>query len=623
MTNNSGFFEQRAEKISAKISEYEKRSIRLSILRLLIFTLAVGVAIWVFAKEYPIYFILASIFLFISFIFLCFVHSSVQNQTEFYRYLYTVNAGYIARINGDFKTLKEIAVGDLKSRGDIEDATDIFAGRDFYVENHDYCIDLDLFGNRSLFSLYNVSETAFGRRAFAGELLYACERRRSIGELELRQQAVAELASKPGVMMAYQARAKQGRLQNYPQALVDFSASGKQPGIFAKIIMCILPFLWLVPIVLFMLGMTKFTKAAVLGCIALNLIFWFVCILKNSKYFDGIDSMLRQIKAIRDLLERLENAEFESEYLKRAVYGDSREEVPYSQRLKSLEKAILFASFRSQPIMAFLINIFFPLDWFVVTLLGKWAEDYGSDLSKILYSMGDIEALMCAAQVTYSSAVHSYPNFIRSDAPSDNAVFEADTMTHPLLDPKKAVANSVSLKSNIALITGSNMSGKTTLIRTVGVCTILAYTGAPVPCKHLTLGRMRIVSSMRIVDSIEDNMSTFKAELVRISGIVRASKTTMPLLFLIDEIFRGTNSDDRTEGALTVLRVLSAGHICGLMTTHDYALVDKTEGQMPNIAYYHFSESYTDTGIVFDYKLTPGISRQSNAKFLMRLVGIE
>jgi len=147
-------------------------------------------------------------------------------------------------------------------------------------------------------------------------------------------------------------------------------------------------------------------------------------------------------------------------------------------------------------------------------------------------------------------------------------------------------------------------------------------TGGLVPATGLKLGRMRIMSSMRIVDSLEENMSTFKAELIRISGIVKAAGDNRPLLFLIDEIFRGTNSDDRTEGALTVLRKLSRPYICGLMTTHDYAMIDKTTEDFNNIRYYHFSEFYTDTGITFDYVLKSGISRESNAKYLMKLVGI-
>jgi DNA mismatch repair ATPase MutS len=135
---------------------------------------------------------------------------------------------------------------------------------------------------------------------------------------------------------------------------------------------------------------------------------------------------------------------------------------------------------------------------------------------------------------------------------------------------------------------------------------------------------MRVMSSMRISDNLGEDMSTFKAELVRISGIIKCAKeSSTALMFLIDEIFRGTNSDDRTEGALIVLKNLSAKRICGMMTTHDYAMIDRTVDTYKNICYYHFSEKYSDTGITFDYKLADGISRESNARFLMNLVGIE
>ena len=128
---------------------------------------------------------------------------------------------------------------------------------------------------------------------------------------------------------------------------------------------------------------------------------------------------------------------------------------------------------------------------------------------------------------------------------------------------------------------------------------------------------------MRIVDDMKEEMSTFKAELVRISRIVEAGKTNMPMMFLIDEIFRGTNSADRTEGAMTVLNILSLPTVIGLMTTHDYALCDECQATKDNIAYYYFSETYDDVGINFDYKLKSGVSQISNAKYLMKLVGIE
>ena len=152
---------------------------------------------------------------------------------------------------------------------------------------------------------------------------------------------------------------------------------------------------------------------------------------------------------------------------------------------------------------------------------------------------------------------------------------------------------------------------------------ILGYTGAMVPAKSVACSIMRLKTSMRIADSLEENMSTFRAELVRIASIVDSSKSDEPLMFLIDEVFRGTNSQDRTDGAEILLRKLNKPNISGFMTTHDYALCDRIADEgMNNIVFCHFSERYEGDEIIFDYKLKDGMSHESNAKFLMKLVGI-
>ena len=332
--------------------------------------------------------------------------------------------------------------------------------------------------------------------------------------------------------------------------------------------------------------------------------------------------MPNQVKTILKLYKILEEAGFEDGKLKSLIKGTDRSGGAY-ESLKKLKDILGIAALRSQPLFALLLNLIVPLDYLISFLLGNWAVSYGKELPSYISGLSEIESLMCAAQTGLVFEESVFPEFIESEKPEDNAYFEGFDLAHPLLDHAGVVRNSVKISNDIAIITGSNMSGKTTMIRTVGVCTILALTGGLVPATGLKLGRMRVMSSMRIVDSIEENMSTFKAELIRISGIVNAAGEKKALLFLIDEIFRGTNSDDRTEGALTVLKKLSKPYICGLMTTHDYAMIDKTEKGFDNIRYYHFSESYTDTEILFDYKLSAGISRQSNAKYLMKLVGIE
>ena len=153
---------------------------------------------------------------------------------------------------------------------------------------------------------------------------------------------------------------------------------------------------------------------------------------------------------------------------------------------------------------------------------------------------------------------------------------------------------------------------------------VLAYMGAKVPAEKVECSIMRIMTSMRIADSLEENMSTFKAELIRIGSIVEASSKEVPMMFLIDEVFRGTNSQDRTDGAEILLKKLNKPYISGFMTTHDYALCDRAaETKDENIVFFHFSERYEGDEVIFDYKLRSGLSHESNAKFLMRLVGIE
>jgi hypothetical protein len=402
---------------------------------------------------------------------------------------------------------------------------------------------------------------------------------------------------------------------------LNFADNGKPlsklPAILAIFSMCF----WIVPVIC-IIFFNHFIGASIAAALIIDFVVWIIGLKLNGEYLKAAGEMPKQVSTIQKLFVELEKADLKSPLLVSYIKGNVRRYIA-SESLNALNTALFFAQLRSQPIFALLLNLVCPLDYLVSYLMGRWADIYGPSLRVQIDGIAGIESLMCAAQVGIASETSEFPVFVDSVEPADNAYFNGENIVHPLLSHETAVANSVEIKSDIAIITGSNMSGKTTHIRTVGVCSILAYMGAPVPCTALTIGKMRIMSSMRIVDSLEENISTFKAELTRISKIIEGAEDGKPMLFLIDEIFRGTNSDDRTEGALTVLHNLSRDYICGMMTTHDYAMVDNTVKNFKNVRYYHFSEKYTDTGITFDYILAPGISRESNAKYLMKLVGIE
>ncbi|MBR4947700.1 MAG: hypothetical protein IKZ29_03975 [Clostridiales bacterium] len=620
MKANLDFHLNKQKAITAELAGFNGRSGFLSFARLIFFVGAAALIIWGCVSSIMVP-VICGILLFAAFLMLCLIHGKVLARVEYLNELDKVNSSYMARIKGDFNELRNIAVKDQKRAEDIGLAKNRLYGKDFEEAEHDYCCDLDLFGKKSLFSLFNVSETSFGRKRFAQSLLEPHVSDISRDELKAKQEAVAELCSKPDVLMDYQATARCGRMTKDPKALLDFAVSGSKTKTAANIAGILGCVIWLV-VPLAYIFFPDYAPASIIGCLLVNLVIWMAGHALNDTYIKACEGMPSQVATILKLYTILEKAGYENKLIKSLIGGNVKEEGAF-ESLKSLEGILKVALLRSQPLFALIFNVIVPLDYLISFLLGNWAVKYGKNLPSQIDDLAELEALMCAAQTGLVLPDSTFPEFVDSDDANENAYFEGTDLAHPLIERESVVSNSVTVNSDIAIITGSNMSGKTTLIRTVGVCTILALTGGLVPATGLKLGRMRVMSSMRIVDSLEENMSTFKAELIRISGIVNAAGNDKPLLFLIDEIFRGTNSDDRTEGALTVLKKLSKPCICGLMTTHDYALIDKTEEGFGNIRYYHFSESYTDTGISFDYKLTSGISRQSNAKYLMKLVGIE
>ncbi|MBR4403848.1 MAG: hypothetical protein IKT10_01925 [Clostridiales bacterium] len=614
------YYEDKEKEIIAGLAKYGRQSGILSFLRLISFLGAAALFVGAYAANIPLLYF-AGTAVFIAFIVLCIIHGGIIDKVNYLTELSKVNASYIARIKGDFNELRNIAVKGLKRAEDIGFAKSRLYGKDFDEPSHDYCLDLDVFGKKSLFSLFNVSETAFGRRRFADSLLKPHVSGISVDELKAKQSAVKELISKPEVLLDYQATARMGRMTKDPKALMDFAATGAKTKTIANVIAILGCVIWLaVPFAY--IAFPDRASASIPACLIINLFIFMIGRTFNEPYLKACEGMPNQVKTMLKLYKILGDAGYEDELIKSLIKGTSDSDGAY-ESLKKLDNALRFAGIRTQPLFALIFNLIAPLDYLISFLLGNWAVNHGKDLPSYIDGLSEIESLMCAAQTGLVLEESTFPEFVESDKASDNAYFEGIDLAHPLLEHETVVRNSVTINKDIAIITGSNMSGKTTMIRTVGVCSILALTGGLVPASSLKLGRMRVMSSMRIVDSIEENMSTFKAELIRISGIVNAAGDEKALLFLIDEIFRGTNSDDRTEGALTVLKKLSKPYICGLMTTHDYAMIDKTEKGFDNIRYYHFSEAYTDTGITFDYRLSSGISRQSNAKYLMKLVGIE
>jgi len=284
MKSNIQYFKDREEKISEQIRFNARRSILLSLLRLVSFLLMLFSFVWGIVNEVSV-FVYGGIAFFVAFLLLCFVHSRVRGEQELLENLYISNASYIARIEGDFDMLGKIAVTGLKRREEQQKALARLAGEEFIDLKHDYCVDLDLFGKKSLFALYNVSETGFGRRAFAGELLGYKSYLRSVRELKERQSAVREMSGKPAFLQRYQAEAVAGDVDD-PVNLSNFAKNGKEASFFSKAVPVYSSVHLACAAVRRFLFPLRFAKAMVLLVILINLIFWIVGLRVNAEYLD-------------------------------------------------------------------------------------------------------------------------------------------------------------------------------------------------------------------------------------------------------------------------------------------------------------------------------------------------
>jgi DNA mismatch repair ATPase MutS len=291
-----------------------------------------------------------------------------------------------------------------------------------------------------------------------------------------------------------------------------------------------------------------------------------------------------------------------------------------SDEMASLARIVGFVDARRNDVFRLFIGPLLMWDVHGALALDRWRARAGRHVRAWLEAIGEIEALAGLAAFAFE-----HPEFAWPEA-AEEAVFEAKGLGHPLVGDEKRVGNDVRLPSagTALVVTGSNMSGKSTLLRAIGVNAVLAYAGAPVCARAMRLGPARVATSMRIEDSLEQGVSHFYAELRRLKRVLDlAHSAGAPVLFLLDEILHGTNSRERVIGACAVVRELLSRGAYGAVSTHDLgitALGTELGGRVENV---HFEEQVAADAMTFDYELRPGIVQSSNALRLMRAVGID
>jgi hypothetical protein len=487
------------------------------------------------------------------------------------------------------------------------------AGAAYIDPSHPYAADLDLFGPGSLYELLCTARTKIGQDTLARWLLAPA----LVEEARERQQAVAELRDR---LDFREALALHGA--SVPSG-VDFErlpgwglAPGQMPSDAVRLVALAFSLTSMAGLILWALD---FGRLPFLIAVMAQMAFAWTLRKRVHTVLGPVERRASDLAALANLLGLLEAGPFTSACLNRLQAELNTQGVPPSRRLARLAYLVDWLNAKHNQVF---IPIALLLMWDTqfAFAVERWRMGCGQALGRWLTAVGDLEALGALATYAYENATDIFPDLL-----TDGPHYEGEGLAHPLLPRDRAVANDLSLGGDlrVLVISGSNMSGKSTFLRTVGVNAVLALAGAPVRARRLRLSRLNVGATLRIQDSLQAGKSRFYAEITRIRQLVDLAKGPVPLLFLLDEIFHGTNSHDRRQGAEAIVRGLVNLGAIGLVTTHDLALADVADHFAPQAANVHFADQFADGEIHFDYRMRPGVVRHSNALALMRHVGLE
>jgi hypothetical protein len=482
-------------------------------------------------------------------------------------------------------------------------------GTEFFDSHHPYAADLDMFGAGSLFELVNAAHTQAGRATLAAWLLEPALPE----EIVARQEAIKELSPKVDLRERLGFLAAEAETWIPTETLLAWA---RQPRLLnSKPVRAAIFCLPWASSALLLAGQWQWC----LGALSVQYTLGRFYKRQVEKVTRTLGLVQHDLKCLADMFECVEAGNFKSERLRR-MEGESGG-VRASEAIQRLSTMYTWIASGGNPlIMA--IRGWFQLETQIAFAVETWRGQFGMMVEPWLRSLGEIEALSSLAGYAFEHPADLFPEFLPASAPAE---IRAEGLKHPLMAETKFVGNDVSLGPNCRLmvVSGSNMSGKSTYLRTIGINVALALAGAPVRARKFRLTHMRIGASIRTLDSIHEGTSRFYAEITRLGQIVKLAGQGVPLVFLLDEILGGTNSHDRRIGAGCVARALVQRGALGLITTHDLALARIAEEFQPPGANYHFEDQLINGRMSFDYRLRPGVVQKSNALELMRSVGLD
>lgn len=487
------------------------------------------------------------------------------------------------------------------------------AGERFANPQHPYAEDLDLFGKGSLFELLCTARTRAGEERLAKWLLAPAP----LEEINARQPAVDDLRARLDLREDLALLGEEVRTGVHHAELAEWGAT---PSHFTsravQVTAAVLGVLTVTAVVLwFVYDLRPVAFAALIA----ETVFLMFVRRQVAHTISAVEHPCHDLKLLAQLLARFEQEQFTAPRLTQLRAELETAGLAPSQQIARLQRLCERLDWiKNQFFAPFAFVLLLPVQ--IAIAIERWRATCGPQIARWLDALAELEALNSLAGYAYEHPHDPFPELVEH-----GALYDGAQLGHPLIPAARCVRNDVRLdgQRQLLIISGSNMSGKSTLLRTVGVNVVLALAGAPVRANRLRLSRLQVGASIHILDSLQAGASRFYAEITRMRQIVELTNSELPLLFLLDEILSGTNSHDRAIGASAVVKGLVERGAIGLVTTHDLALtriVAELDSRATNV---HFEDELKDGRMSFDYHMRAGVVQRSNALELMRAVGLQ
>lgn len=588
MDNPLAYYQKHLEIYKAKAHQLYKKMTALSIYRLLVFVItAIGIYITFQQWQVAVFLGITGIALFL---YLLSKYNDIKAKKQFNEALVNINKDEI-----------NIASGDFHNRD---------AGLQFQDAQHCYSLDIDLFGRGSFFQFINRTTINEGTQKLANAL-----KANNIEDIVLRQDAIKELNGKPQWRQYYSATSSLVSVETPAKQIIKWL---QQYESFLPQMAKWLPLgFTLISLLIFGLGLFDIMNATLIGYwLLLGLGITGVYVKKINILSSKTDKVKETFRQYASLLSLIENETFSSKLLKRKQQQIQQEAKKASVIFKELSKALDALDNRNNLISAIFGNGYFLSDIKNSYHIEQWIKEYANKVADWFEVVSFFDAYNSLGNFAFNQ-----PDFVFPTLKDNNVVIKAECLGHPLLNINKRVDSNLTINNEqFFIVTGANMAGKSTFLRTVSLHIVMANVGLPVCAKSSSYSPVKLITSMRTTDSLTDDSSYFFSELTRLKYIVDAIAEE-PYFIVLDEILKGTNSTDKAIGSRKFVEKLVASNATGIIATHDLSLCE-IEKELEDVKNYYFDAEIINDELHFDYTLKEGVCKNMNASFLLKKMNI-